>query len=210
MNKLSLTMSVLSAVAVAVPLFAQPALADKLYKAGELQKATWHKSPISIYVEDNTPRVKYATPAPKDPVYLIPTTLPQAQAAPVVVLPGPGQAGGAGGAIVAPPGFAVVDPNHPSPARFGSNIPAQGMAPAANLPNGNTTNRLAGKMWGAPRGASGTVAAPARTMPAGDGIPKTAVYTPTQSSGIGSGSASSTVKTAVSAELTGRFKLLKK
>lgn len=205
-------MSIVSATGALLTL-TLPASADsgKLYKTGELQKATWHKSVPSIYVEDRTPKVTYQTPPTPEPVYLIPTGLPQAKAAPVVVLPGPGQAGGAGGGIVAPPGYAVVDPNHPAPARFGSNIPAQGMAPAASLPNGSTTNRLAGRMWGAPKspGATGAVAVPARAMPAGDGVAKTAVYQPAPSSGTGSGSALSTVKTSTHAVLAPRGALLK-
>ncbi len=215
MNKLSLTMSVLSAVGVALPLFANPASADNLsrYSNGELQPVKWPKMRPEIRVVNTAPIVKYDTPPEPTPVYLIPTGLPQAKSAPVVVLPGPGQAGGASGGIVAPPGYAIVDPNDPGPARFGSNIPAQGMAPATALPNGTTSNRLAGRMWGSPKsGAGSPVAAsiPARAMPAGGAAPRTAIYQAT-SSGAGSGSALSTVKTSTHAVLapSSRGSLLK-
>ncbi len=211
MNKFFLTMSILSALSASA-LCVQEASADPLsrYKDGELQPATWHKMRPQIRVENRTPIVKYDTPPEQEPVYLIPTGLPQAKSAPVVVLPGPGQAGGAGGGVVAPPGYAVVDPSHPAPARFQSNIPVNGMNPAANLPNGNTTNRLSSKMWpGAPKSTAGSVAAPAKALPAGDAPPKTMTYKPT-ASGTGSGSGASTVTTAVNAQLTKRFELLKK
>lgn len=214
MNKLFLTMSIVSATGALLTL-SLPASADngKLYRTGELQKATWHKSVPEYYIEDRTPRVIRQSRPDPEPVYLIPTGLAPAKAAPVVVLPGSEQAGGAGGGIAVPPGYTAVDPNHRAPARFGSNIPAQGLAPASVLPHGNTTNRLAGKMWGAPKSTAvspGAVAVPVRAMPAGDAATKTAIYQPASSFGTGSGSASSTVKTSVNAELTGRYKLLKK
>lgn len=214
MNKLFLSMSIISATGALLSLNL-PASADngKLYRTGELQKATWHKSVPEYYIEDRTPRViRQSLPDP-EPVYLIPTGLAPAKAAPVVVLPVPDQADGAGGGIVVPSGYTVVDPNHRAPARFGSNIPAQGMAPATTLPNGTTSNRLSGKMWGAPKstaGSPGAVVVPSRAMPAGGAAPKTAIYPAAPPSGVGAGSASSMVKTSVNAELTGRYKLLKK
>lgn len=207
MNKLSLTMSIASLVTASVSIFlsAQPALADNhsRFAKDELQPATWFKARREIRVENTTPIVKYDTPPEPEPIYLIPTGLPNAKSAPVVVLPGPGQAGGAGGGIVAPPGYAVVDPSHPAPARFGSNIPAAGMAPARALPNGNTTNRLAGRMWGAPKSPGESVSLPARLRPVGDAAPVTASYPQLSASaaGKGSGDSSSTVKTAVKGDL---------
>ncbi len=218
MNKLFLTMSIVSATGALLSL-TLPASADngKLYKTGELQKATWHKSVPEYYIEDRTPRVIRQSRPDPEPIYLIPTGLAPAKAAPVVVLPDSGQAGGAGGGsgagggIVVPRGYTAVDPNHPASARFGSNIPAQGMAPASAraLPNGNSTNRLGGEMWDPPKSPGASVAAPARRLPAGDAVAKTAIYQPTQSSGTGSGSTSLTVKTSTNAVLAPRGSLLK-
>jgi hypothetical protein len=215
MNKFFLTMSILSAAVFTLPFFAQPVMAQSrtAIKDGHLPQVQWYRSRIQARVEDRTPIIKYDTPPAKEPIYIIPTALPQASAAPTVVLPGPGQGGGAGGGVNAPPGYAAIDPNNPAPARFGTNIPAHGMAPANALPNGNTTNRLAGRMWGAPKGNSGSpgaIAVPARALPAGDALAKTAVYNPIQSTGVGSGSASSVVKTSTHAELAPRGALLKK
>lgn len=206
MKKLSLPMLVVSlaAATVSIPSFALPSAAQNNSRItkDELQPATWFKSRRQVRVEDTTPIVKYDTPPEPEPVYLIPTGLPKTKSAPVVVLPGPGQAGGAGGGIVAPPGYAVIDPSHPAPARFGSNIPAAGMGPARALPNGNTTNRLAGRMWDVPKSSAGTVAAPARVLPAGDAAPRTASYPQLSSAGAGSGSgATASVKTAVKGDL---------
>ncbi len=177
MNKFFLTMSLVAATGFALPLFAQPVMAQNntAIKDGHLPQVQWYRSRIQARVEDRTPIIKYDTPTPKEPIYMIPTALPQASAAPTVVLPGPGQGGGAGGGVNVPPGYAAIDPNNPAPARFGSNIPAHGMAPANTLPNGNTTNRLAGRMWGAPKGNAGSpgaVAVPAKALPVGDGVPK--------------------------------------
>ncbi|MBX9948361.1 MAG: hypothetical protein K2Y39_04315 [Candidatus Obscuribacterales bacterium] len=207
MNKLSLSVSIASLVTASVSMLlsAQPALADNhsRFAKDELQPATWFKARREIRVENTTPIVKYDIPPEPEPVYLIPTGLPKAKAAPVVVLPGPGQTGGAGGGMVAPPGYAVVDPSHPAPARFGSNIPAGGMAPARALPNGNTTNRLAGRMWGEPKSPVQTVSLPTRLMPVGDAAAKTASYPQLSSSAAatGAGTSSSTVKTAVKGDL---------
>lgn len=196
MTNLFLCLSCASFV-ITVLLSTQPALADnsRRFSKDELQQTTWFKARREYRVEDNTPIVHYPTPKEPEPIYLIPTGLPKAKPAPVVVLPGPGQAGGAGGGIVAPPGYAFVDPSQPAPARFGSNIPATGLSPAKALPNGSTTNRLAGRLWGAPKSSGETVAIPARILPAGDSLAKTAIYPTTGTS------SSSSVNTAVKGDL---------
>lgn len=205
MNKLLLTMSFVSAVSVAVSVstFTLPASAQNNSRItkDELQPATWFKARRQVRVENTAPIVKYDTPAEPEPVYLIPTGLPKAKSAPVVVLPGPAQAGGAGGGVVAPPGYALVDPSQPLPARFGSNIPARGMGPVGPLPNGKSTNVLAGKMRGAPKSPVGPVATPARVFPAGDAVPKTAVYQPSRTTATGTGSSNTSVKTSVIGDL---------
>lgn len=205
MNKLSLTMSFVSLVsaAVAVSTVALPASAQNHSRItkDELQPTTWFKARRQVRVENTTPIVKYDTPAAPEPVYLIPTGLPKAKAAPVVVLPGPAQTGGAGGGVVAPPGYAVVDPNQPSPSRFGSNIPARGMGSVGPLPNGNSTNVLSGRMSGVPKSPASSVAAPARVFPAGDAAPKTAVYQPLRTTATGTGSSNTSVKTSVIGDL---------
>lgn len=215
MNKLYFTLSLIAATGTAMAAFSAPAMADNYsqYSNGQLPKVTWPKMRPEIRVSDTTPIVHYDTPAEKQPIYLIPTGLPQAKAAPVVVLPGPGQVGGAGGGITVPPGFAAIDPNQPSPARFGSNIPANGMSPAQNLPDGTNSNHLMGRMKGIPKGmstAAPVLTAPARILPAVDGIPKTMMYANDRSSGTGGGTNTAQVKTSVNATLTKRFDLIKK
>lgn len=205
MNKLSLTISFVSVICavVAVSTVALPASAQNNSRItkDELQPTTWFKARRQVRVEDTTPIVKYDTPAAPEPVYLIPTGLPKAKAAPVVVLPGPAQTGGTGGGVVAPPGYAVVDPSQPSPARFRTNIPAAGMGPGRALPSGNHSSVLTGKMWDAPKSPAGSVAAPARVLPASDAAPKTAVYQPLSIPATGSGSSNSSVKTVVRGDL---------
>lgn len=205
MNKLPLTMSFVLVVsaAIAVSTFALPASAQNHSRItkDELQPTTWFKARRQVRVEDTTPIVKYDTPAAPEPVYLIPTGLPKAKAAPVVVLPAPTQAGGVGGGVVAPPGYAIVDPSQPSPARFRTNIPAAGMGPGRALPSGNHSSVLTGKMWDAPKSPVGSVAAPARVLPAGEAAPKTAVYQPSRITATGSGSSNTSVKTSVIGDL---------
>lgn len=214
MNKLSLSLAYAAAISLVPSLCAHHASADQLYKTGELQKATWHKSVPSYYVEDRTPKVKYQTKPDPEPLYVIDTRLPQPKAAPIVVLPGASQGGGAGGVsgagsgVAVPPGFTLLDPNQLAPAKFGTNIPAGGMGPAHNLPDGVSTNRLAGKAWpGVPKSGAGTVAAPARALPAGNAVPATMTYAPTRS-GTGTGSSGMSVKTEVDGKVVKRGQLL--
>jgi hypothetical protein len=209
MNKLSLSLAFAAAITLVPSICAHHACADQLYKTGELQKATWHKSVPSYYVEDRTPKVKYQTKADPEPIYIIDTRLPQPQPAPVVVLPGAPQSGSAGGGVAVPPGFAVLDPNQLGQAKFGTNIPAAGLSPAQSLPDGVSTNRLAGKAWpGAPKSGAGIVAAPARALPAGNAVPATMTYAPTRS-GTGSSSSAVSVKTSVDGQVVKRGQLLK-
>jgi len=209
MTKLSFALALVSAV-VGNGINSHEALADQLYKTGELQKATWHKSVPSYYVEDRTPKVTYQKPAEPEPVFMINTRLPKAKAAPVIVLPGPADSGSAGGGIAAPPGYTVLDPNQLGPAKFGSNIPAAGIGPAQKLPDGVSTNRLAGKAWpGAPKSDAGTVAAPARRLPAGNAVPSTLTYGP-NATGTGTGGSGISVKTKVDGQVMKRGQLLGK
>jgi len=209
MNKLSLSLAVVAAFSLTPSFCAHEASADKLYKTGELQKATWHKSVPEYYVEDRTPKVIYQTKPDPEPIYMIDTRLPQAKQAPVLMLPGAPQVGSAGGGVAAPPGFVVLEPNRLGPAKFGTNIPAAGLSPAQSLPDGVSTNRLAGKAWpGAPKSEAGTVAAPARALPAGNAVPATMSYAPTRS-GTGSASSAVNVKTSVDGKVVKRGTLLK-
>lgn len=221
MKLLSLSTFLFSVVGIASFFLVQPALANdpgQLYKAGELQPVKWHKSRIEARVMDVSPKVTYDKPPAPDPIYVIPTTLPRAQAAPVIVLPGPAQNGGASGGIKAPPGFAVIDPNNPAPARFGTNIPAGGLNPAKSLPSGVTTNRLSGIM-SPPKSSSGMTVGQGSLKPSNamnnpqsgavKSVPQTASYANQSVAGIGSGGAFTSVKTSTNGRIIERGALLK-
>lgn len=184
-----------------------------------LPKVESHKSRLKVYVRDETPIVKYERPDQPKPTYLIPTGLPAGGAAPVIVMPGPGAvAGGQGQSVAVPPGYALIDPSQPPPARFESNIPARGIRKPSNLPSGVTTgvhalmkppaqpsavrHRPGGMQVSTPNAAAPQVmtytSGPQSGSAAGTGgrAGGTAGV-----AGIGSGGASSRVSTSVSAVL---------
>lgn len=215
MNHLFITMSMLS-VGIALPLFIQPAEAQDNtgIRNGDLQKVHFYKARRKIRVENNAPIVTYDEPDEKEPIYLIPTGLRQPKGQKVIMLPGPGVSdgdfggGGSGSGIKVQAGYTAIDPNRSPKSKFESNIPMRGMAPGRDLPNGMSTNRLAGKMWDPPKSSAGTVALPATVV--SQSAPKTSGYKPTTSGAEASGSSSSRTSLDVSAVMTKRGALLNK
>lgn len=117
------------------------------YKENELQPARWYKSRTQVEILPAGPIVKNRLNegSPTEFVIGLPSAAP---GAPNQIFIAPQNAGNGAPRLVNTPAGAgvVIDANNPAPARFGSNIPAAGMSPAANLPNGTTTNRLMGRL----------------------------------------------------------------
>lgn len=117
------------------------------YKENELQQAKWFRSRPQVEILPAGPIIKNRLNDSQPTEFVI--GLPQAQqGGPNQIFIAPQNSGNGAPRVVNTPAGAgiVIDANNPAPARFGSNIPAGGMAPAANLPNGTTTNRLSGRM----------------------------------------------------------------
>lgn len=173
------------------------------------------RSRLKIRVRNEQPEVKYDQPPQAQPVYLIPTGLPSAAPPSVVVMPGApsgsgqGTVSGGNRGIVVPPGYAVVDPNNPAPARFETNIPRGGPRKPTGLPSGITTGVHSLQLNGVLR--PGQPAAQARPVVPAAVIPAVSTYRsyPTQATGSGQGGAQMRVQTQVEAKLK-RGELLKR
>lgn len=213
------------AAAFAATSFCNAAQADDLaqMRRGQLPKVVPYTAPLQVRVEDRRPRVTYDTPADPQPIYMIPLGLPAPKAAPVVYLPAPNSAGGniqggsAGSGMVAPSGYAIVDPGHLPPARLQSNIPAGGTQSARHLPSGTSSNGLgsvSARLHSQNPGQAGNAnpaMASGRNSRSVQQMPQVSKYAPI-SNGANSASGSNTTSqsTSVNGEIIKRFSLINK
>jgi hypothetical protein len=201
MNKL-LQVSLL--VGIMVLSVSLPAQAQRINQKS-LEKTRWHNAPREFQILDERPVIRDFREAP-------------AAEATIEIPPGPQAAGGSGGgggamsipASIPAGGLQLGGPNQgfrSAPAGLGSlpksgfggpsNIPAGGFAPKG-LQNGNSTNRLMGKMMpqgngagaGAPRGMS-----PSSGRSSGYSAPKAATYGGGYGTGSGGASGGSASRT---------------
>lgn len=190
-----------------------PAQAQRI-KKDSLEKTRWHNAPREFQIIDDRPIIRDFREAPQE-------------AGTIELPPGPqasGAGGGGGGAMSIPSslpagGLQLGGPNQgfrnapsglgslPKSGFSGTNIPARGFAPKG-LQNGNSTNRLMGKMM--PQGNGAGAGAP-RGMSSPSG--RSAGYSPapaaSYSGGYGSGSGNASGGSASRTESMVRGTLLR-
>jgi hypothetical protein len=200
-------------VGVMVLSVSSPAQAQRINQKS-LEKTRWHNAPREFQILDERPVIRDFREAP-------------AAEATIEIPPGPqasGTGGGGGGAMSIPAsipagGLQLGGPNQgfrSAPAGLGSlpksgfsgtNIPARGFAPKG-LQNGNSTNRLMGKMM--PQGNGAGAGAPRGMSPSSG---RSAGYSPapaaSYSGGYGSGSGNASGGSASRTESMVRGTLLR-